>query len=94
MFSEATGVTEQEGQGRRLLFGVCTLGGRDVRKGPECCVISADLFALDITAYGKRPVAGSNQNNTSSGALEFLPLSVSAHSSREAEAEEEDIAQP
>lgn len=64
MFSEATGVTEQEGQGRRLLFGVCTLGGRDVRKGPECCVISADLFALDITAYGKRPVAGSNQNNT------------------------------
>lgn len=53
--------TEQEEEGRRVLFGVCTLRGRYVRKGPECCVLSADLSALDITAYGKRPVAGSNQ---------------------------------
>lgn len=26
--------TEQEGQGRRLLFGVCTLGGQGCKKRP------------------------------------------------------------
>lgn len=55
-------------------------------------MISADLFVLDTTAYGERPVVGSNQRQYSlPQGLEHLPLSQSELSSRESEAEEEDI---
>lgn len=64
----------------------------DKREGPQWYVISAHYFALDTAAYGNRPVAGSNQEQYSlPRGLEYLPLSGSAHSSREAESEEKDI---
>lgn len=51
------------------------MGTRDVREGPECCVMSTDLFPLGTTAYGNRPVAGSNQKQHSlPQGLEYLPL--------------------
>ena len=76
----------------RLLFRVCPLGAGDIREGPQYCVVSTDLFALGTTAYGNRPVAGSNPKPHSlPQGLEYLPLSGSAHSSREAESEEKDI---
>lgn len=76
----------------RLLLRVCTLGAGDVREGPQWHGISAHCFALDTDAYGNRPVAGSNQEQYSlPQGLEYLPLSGSVHSSREAESEEKDI---